>query len=426
MPIVYGTTSFDLHENILDETQAFFLGALLIDNEMVSASGTKWLANFRHNRGQANATQLKEHKEAVGSLASRVGGIIEDITSQFDGFTVTISFSKPTTIFQLLGAAQSIKDSDDINLKKAFLAGVFDGKSSYDRAMESEKEYQSQLVVDCPRENGEQIYQVISGMLNDVGIVAGDNHARKRKAGGEDRKPQIRLGRAGTETFCKSIGFTSTFRLYRASRLYSNCKYFVNILPNLPGLKAVSAEPQQAAKHKQIVAPITDRKLLSLENLKDQLVIEKSTAIKQEIKPRIWGDVPVTKPKKAAPAASGAASYERSSARAHNALAYSGFKCEIDPEHRTFLRKTDETPYTEPHHLIPMAYQDQFDYSIDIEENIVSLCSVCHDEIHYGRDRERLLKPLFESRRNRLQIMGIDITYDELRIIYGIQELPEL
>lgn len=424
MPVVYGASSFDLSEKTLDEPQAFFLGALLIDNEMVSPSGTKWLANFRHNRGQATPAQVKDHKASIEALAHKVGGAVEDITSQFDGFTVTISFPRPTEISQLISAAQSIKDSDSINLKKAFLAGVFDGKSSFDRAIESEKEHQSQLVVDCPRKNGEQIYQIISSMLEDVGIAAGDNQARKRKAGGEDRKVQIRLGRAGTETFCKTVGFTSAFRLYRAGRLYEDCEYFVDSLPNLPGLKKVSAEAQKM-KHRQIVSPITDRKLLSLENLKDQLVIEKSTDQKQEAKPRIWGDAPVEKPKKASPAASGAASYERSSARAHNALAYSGFKCEIDPEHRTFLRKTDGTPYTEPHHLIPMAYQEQFDYSIDIEENIVSLCSVCHDEIHYGLDRERLLKPLFESRQDRLQKMGIDITYDELRIIYGVQELPE-
>ncbi len=76
--------------------------------------------------------------------------------------------------------------------------------------------------------------------------------------------------------------------------------------------------------------------------------------------------------------------YKRDRQKSINAIVHANFQCEIDNMHRTFIRKKSSIPYTEAHHLIPLSYQDYFEYSLDIEENIVSLCSNCHNEIHYG------------------------------------------
>lgn len=35
------------------------------------------------------------------------------------------------------------------------------------------------------------------------------------------------------------------------------------------------------------------------------------------------------------------------------------------------------------------------------------LCSKCHDEIHYGINREKLITELFESRKSRLEAAGL-------------------
>mgnify|MGYP000040146746 FL=1 len=94
------------------------------------------------------------------------------------------------------------------------------------------------------------------------------------------------------------------------------------------------------------------------------------------------------------------------------------YTCEIDAQHQTFIRKKDDLPYTEPHHLVPMAYSDDFDVSLDIEENIVSLCSTCHNQVHYGKDIEIILKPLYERRKDFLARVGIYITYAELLKMY--------
>lgn len=112
--------------------------------------------------------------------------------------------------------------------------------------------------------------------------------------------------------------------------------------------------------------------------------------------------------------------YKRNKNIAINALGIAQFQCEINNKHYTFLRKNDNLPYTEPHHLIPMAYQDKFSYSIDIEENIVSLCSNCHNEIHYGKDAKSLIVKLYNDRKNLLAKKKIKISLEKLLSYYGL------
>ncbi|WP_418463729.1 HNH endonuclease [Frisingicoccus sp.] len=112
--------------------------------------------------------------------------------------------------------------------------------------------------------------------------------------------------------------------------------------------------------------------------------------------------------------------YKRNKDIAINALGIAQFRCEIDDEHYTFLRRNTNIPYTEPHHLIPMAYQEEFNYSIDIEENIVSLCSNCHNEIHYGKDAEYLIVKLYNKRKNLLAKKKIVVSLEKLLSYYGL------
>ena len=112
--------------------------------------------------------------------------------------------------------------------------------------------------------------------------------------------------------------------------------------------------------------------------------------------------------------------YKRNKAVAINALGIANFSCEIDKKHKTFKRKKDGVPYTEPHHLIPMAFQDEFDFSIDIEENIVSLCSNCHNEIHYGENARELITKLYYERKSLLEKKNIYISLIKLLSYYDL------
>lgn len=111
--------------------------------------------------------------------------------------------------------------------------------------------------------------------------------------------------------------------------------------------------------------------------------------------------------------------YPRSKKVALNALKKANFLCEVNSSHNVFIRKNSETTYTEPHHLVPLSAQDKFpDVNLDREQNIVSLCSNCHNQLHYGKDFENILKPLFEERKELLRLIGINISYEQLRTYY--------
>lgn len=115
----------------------------------------------------------------------------------------------------------------------------------------------------------------------------------------------------------------------------------------------------------------------------------------------------------------GRITFSRNRQKAIHALQLANYYCEIDALHPTFIRKNSDKPYTEPHHLIPMAFQDRFDVSLDVEANIVSLCSNCHNQIHYGEGIKDLLKILYDQRREMLEEAGIIISFEELLSMYG-------
>lgn len=103
----------------------------------------------------------------------------------------------------------------------------------------------------------------------------------------------------------------------------------------------------------------------------------------------------------------------------YNALVLANFKCEVDSSHETFMRKNVNRPYTEGHHIIPLRFQDKFDVNLDVEANVVSLCSNCHNKLHYGRDFEDVLIKIFtKDRQTRLKKSGIEITLEELISLY--------
>lgn len=109
--------------------------------------------------------------------------------------------------------------------------------------------------------------------------------------------------------------------------------------------------------------------------------------------------------------------YKRDTTVAVNALIRANFLCEYDNSDRVFLRKgSSDRHYTEAHHLIPLSEHNDFEYSLDIEENVVSLCSHCHNLLHYGRyeDKKLILEKLYNERVDVLHKCGINITFEQL------------
>lgn len=111
--------------------------------------------------------------------------------------------------------------------------------------------------------------------------------------------------------------------------------------------------------------------------------------------------------------------YVRSKKVAKNALSKAGFVCEVCSSHPLFKRKNSNINYTEPHHLVPLCASNRFsEIDLDREQNVVSLCSNCHNHLHYGADIDDILKPLYNIRKILLEKIGINIMYEELKKYY--------
>lgn len=139
---------------------------------------------------------------------------------------------------------------------------------------------------------------------------------------------------------------------------------------------------------------------------------EETAEFKGEKKPK-KGSVIDNKGKKA---------YPRDTKVAANSIKIAEYKCEVDEYHTSFIRRSNGKNYTESHHLIPLNCQDNFEFSLDVEENICSVCSNCHNCIHYGSDEERvdLLKKLYNERKDHLDKVGLNISFDDLKKYYKI------
>lgn len=104
--------------------------------------------------------------------------------------------------------------------------------------------------------------------------------------------------------------------------------------------------------------------------------------------------------------------YRRSSIVKMQAIKAAHYMCECDNRHSTFTARSNNEQYMEGHHLIPLKNQDEFNFSLDIYANIVSLCPICHRLLHYGIEKEKrnLLEELYEDRYIRLYNSGIKIS----------------
>lgn len=111
--------------------------------------------------------------------------------------------------------------------------------------------------------------------------------------------------------------------------------------------------------------------------------------------------------------------YPRKQSEARSALRRAQYLCEVDNSHFVFKRRNRSDNYTEPHHLVPLsAHRDFPGIDLDREQNIVSLCSNCHNILHYGASYKEILYELYIQRRELLKQIGIVISFEQLVSYY--------
>ena len=123
----------------------------------------------------------------------------------------------------------------------------------------------------------------------------------------------------------------------------------------------------------------------------------------------------------------GKETYGRDSAISAAAIKMSHHQCQLDPSHTTFISKSTSKPFMEAHHIVPMSAQKDFKYDLDRTTNIAVLCPNCHRLLHHGLDeeKEKLIRKLFQSRRESLEKIGIEITPTALLNLYNVGDLED-
>lgn len=102
----------------------------------------------------------------------------------------------------------------------------------------------------------------------------------------------------------------------------------------------------------------------------------------------------------------------------------SGFTCELEgyKDCRYFTSKNTGHNYVEVHHFIPREFRNNYEYSIDVFANYVTLCPHCHKMIHLATDRERMdaIRYIYNNRIERLRMCGLDTKFDIIMKYYHI------
>ncbi|WP_338430133.1 MrcB family domain-containing protein [Synechococcus elongatus] len=118
--------------------------------------------------------------------------------------------------------------------------------------------------------------------------------------------------------------------------------------------------------------------------------------------------------------------YLRDPKVAARAIQNASYRCEGNSAHGTiFTANSTKKNYVEAHHLIPMEYQDEFEFSLDVPENVVALCPNCHRLAHHAipAEKREMLCSLIGKRGQLLLKRGISI--DEERLLAMYNDLPD-
>lgn len=113
--------------------------------------------------------------------------------------------------------------------------------------------------------------------------------------------------------------------------------------------------------------------------------------------------------------------FRRNPRRSAAALVDAEFKCEVNPAHETFISHRTTHAYMEAHHLIPMGFQSDWVFNLDVRANIVALCPTCHRLLHHGdpAGKRSAIQSLFLRRSDALAGKGLELTLKKLIAMYS-------
>lgn len=105
-----------------------------------------------------------------------------------------------------------------------------------------------------------------------------------------------------------------------------------------------------------------------------------------------------------------------------------GYRCELESLSHCnrfyFTSKKSKRNFLVAHHFVPREFSNEFEKSIEVIENYISLCPRCHAMIHSAEDRERkpLIHFIYSQRSQKLKDKGLGVSLEEIEKFYRIDE----
>lgn len=214
--------SFDpglnMRTHYLTEQMAYFLGGIYASEEQVTSSdGNYKIAPVRYNFKTATELEIAQHYELVKENAKLVNGqtymaenirhtILDSKKNRMPGFSTFFKSIDSNSLVDLIPSLRCALQKSPQSVQKAFLVGVFDGRSSADINKKTNKV--RMIVLDCI---SEEVASFLAEMIEIAGIRYNYNTHRDRVEGGKPRNPQLRI--KDVEKFVNEIGLISPRRI---------------------------------------------------------------------------------------------------------------------------------------------------------------------------------------------------------------------
>lgn len=135
-------------------------------------------------------------------------------------------------------------------------------------------------------------------------------------------------------------------------------------------------------------------------------------------------DGPIERPDKNSNSTHSGPYWPRDPQISSKALTDANFICENDNCHKTFTSSKSGEQFMEAHHLIPMKYQYDFSYSIDVPENIICLCPNCHRAFHHSNIdyKAQLIEKFLDIKQEGLRDRGLETNIGKLIGFYNADQ----
>lgn len=402
----------------LSDSFALFVGDAFVSCQ--NGNSEELIAPFRFNKN-LRASDVRQELDIYRSL-------IEYIASQSEreycfrpaenGFDVVFPLPDGVNALEFLfGMVEEVKKSGK-GVKESFITGVFEGRGYIDAGKKI-----SSIVVDLPEDSNleNMVFDCITQVGKSIGYGFRDKNPKRTRAG-VDRKAQLRLKASSARKYLSELGFYSPRSIMKALEIDEFSKRVARKKSDSPVSPIVLIEDavsgvtigellEQMVQNAQLAEIAEEANYLDLVSCIDQS--GGFAEVEDVPKPRVQ--------KLNAP--SGGTFYPRNADVAVRALKAAEHKCErVGCVRKLFTREKDGMPYLEPHHLIPLARNDDFEKTLDVEANVVALCSSCHNEIHYGKFRRELIREMYGNRIERLEKAGIELSLEQLLEYYAAHE----